>query len=168
MKNRDHVTPHATTANQTELPEPFERQTCSFRNSSHHTFPKALPFLNILLELQAPGWDTVFRLHLCQCQIQGCITISDLLNSVFPCPYIQGFHSQSWAQLCCENSSSDGCYPATQASFSTATALETAAPPLPQQEPSFVSRVQHFIASEHTSHEATPVTQVLFLILRST
>lgn len=105
--NCNHVTPYPPTINQTEPLEPFPaRQIFWFFNSSHDTFLKSLQFLNILLELQAPGWDRVSRLLLCQCQIWGYITTLDLLNSVFPCLYVQGF--QSWAQLGYENSSSDG------------------------------------------------------------
>lgn len=147
--NCNHVTPYAPTIKQTELLEPFPaRQIFWFFNSSHNTFLKSFQFFNVLLELQAPGWDTVFRLHLCQCQIQGYITL-DLLNSSS-----DGY--LLWHPSLSQDSHFSGdSYPSSISS-------------LYKNGPHIASRVRHFIASEHTVHQAIPVTQVLFLILHST
>ena len=171
--NCNHVTPYPPTTKQTELLEPFPAgQIFWFFNSSHDTFLKSLHFLNILLELQAPGWDTVFRLHSCQCRIQGYTATLGLRSSVFPCLFVQGFHSQSRAQLGCENWSSDGYlswHPSLfQDSHFSGDSYPSSISSLYKKGPHFLFRVWHFITSEHMAHEATPVTQVLFLILHST
>lgn len=88
------------------------------------------------------------------------ITTLDLLSSVLPC-----LHIQSWAQLGCENSSSDGYLPwhasLFQASHFPGDSYPSSISSLYQKGPHFVSGVWHFIASEHTVHRATPVTQAL-------